>query len=344
LLVDRRTKSLASAVERALSIAEATNLAREWSHEPPNLVNPVTLAARVRILARNTGLKCAIYNEKHLARMKAGALLAVGMASKSPPRLLVLEYSGKTRAKTVRPIVLVGKAITFDTGGYSLKDKTGIVGMKYDKCGGMAVLGVMQAVAKLKPKIPVIGIVPAAENMIAGNAYRPNDRIKTMSGKTVEIISTDAEGRLILADALTFAQQKYNPRAVIDLATLTGGIVVALGAVRAGLFSNHDGLAEGLIASGEHVHERLWRLPLDEDYLDLIKGDDSDLKNSGGRHAHPIIGGIFLKQFVHDDIPWAHLDIAGTATTERELSYCSKGATGFGVRLLVDFIMNLPEL
>lgn len=342
LLVERRTRNLTAALKRALLTAEATNLARAWSHEPPNILNPVTLAQRTRRLARDAGLKCTVYDEKRLAQMKAGALLAVGMASKTPPRLLVLEYSPrKNRGGKAKPVILVGKAVTFDTGGYSLKDKTGIVGMKFDKCGGMAVLGVMQAVAKLEPPTPVIGIVPAAENMIAGNAYRPNDIVTTMSGKTVEIISTDAEGRMILADALTFALQNYKPRAVIDVATLTGGVVVALGAVRAGLFSNHDGLAKALIASGENVHEKLWRLPLDEEYLDLIKGDDSDLKNSGGRHAHPIIGAIFLKQFVRDDVPWAHLDIAGTATTEKNRSYRAKGATGFGVRLLIDFIMNL---
>jgi len=332
---------LKNAVREGVSIAEATNLARAWGHAPPNIANPVSLANWVQDLCRSHKLKCSIYDENGLARMKAGGLLSVGMASDTKPRLIVMTYAGTGTPRSRSPVVLVGKAVTFDTGGYSIKDKTGIVGMKYDKCGGMAVIGAMRALADLKPKAPVIGIVPAAENMIAGNAYRPNDIVTTMSGKTVEIISTDAEGRMILADALTFAQQKCKPRAIIDLATLTGGVVVALGAVRAGIFANDDRLAAALIQSGERVHERLWRLPLDDEYLELIKGDDSDIKNSAGRHAHPIIGGIFLKQFVNKGVPWAHLDIAGTATTDKDLPYCPKGATGFGVRLLVDYIRRL---
>ncbi len=213
--------------------------------------------------------------------------------------------------------------------------------MKYDKCGGMTVIGVLQAAAALKIKTPIVGVIAAAENMISGSAYRPNDIVKTMSGKTVEIISTDAEGRMVLADALTYAQKHYKPRALIDLATLTGGVVIALGSIRAGMFSNDDRLAAALAAAGERVHERLWRLPLDDDYLELIKGDDSDLKNTGGRSADPVIGGMFLKQFVDEKVPWAHLDIAGTATTDKDQPYCPKGATGFGVRLLIDYLEGL---
>jgi len=330
-------------IREALTVADAVNLAREWGHEPPNVINPVTLARRVRALARSTGLKCRVFDEKQLERMKAGALLAVGLGSKTPSRLIVLEHPGRAGAKRAKPVVLVGKAITFDTGGYSLKDKNGIVGMKYDKCGGMAVVGVMRAVAALNLKTPVVGIISAAENMISGKAYRPNDIITTMSGKTVEIISTDAEGRLVLADALTYACKHYKPRVLIDLATLTGGIVVALGNIRAGLMANNDALADALFACGEEVHERLWRMPLDDEYLELIKGDDSDVKNSGGRWAHPVIGGIFLKQFVDKKVPWAHLDIAGTGDTDKDQPYCPKGATGFGIRLLVDYIRKLKS-
>jgi leucyl aminopeptidase len=337
VLVARNRAALTKTVQRTLTVTDAVNLAREWSHEPPNVVNPVTLAKRVAKLARACNLKCTVYDEKQLARMKAEAILSVGAASKTPSRLIVLEYRGSS-PKKAKPVVLVGKALTFDTGGYSIKDKTGIVGMKYDKCGGMAVIGVLKAVAGLKLKTPVVGIIGAAENMISGEAYRPNDIITTMSGKTVEIISTDAEGRMVLADALTFAQKHYRPRAIIDLATLTGGVVVALGSVRAGLFSNNDALADKLLEAGENVDERLWRLPLDDDYLELIKGDDSDLKNSAGRPAHPIIGGIFLKQFVDHKVSWAHLDIAGVSHCEKDLPYCPKGATGFGVRLLVDYL------
>jgi len=217
-----------------------------------------------------------------------------------------------------------------------------MVGMKYDKAGGAAVLGVMQAAAALRLPISLVAIVAAAENMVSAEAYRPNDIIKTMSGKTIEIISTDAEGRVVLSDALTYAHTYYAPRAIIDVATLTGGIVVALGNVRAGLMSNQDALAADLLAAGERAHERLWRMPLDDEYFELIKGDDSDFKNSSGkREAHPIVGGIFLKQFVPDQVPWAHLDIAGPATTEKELPYCPKGATGFGVRLLVEYLEGL---
>lgn len=341
LLVKRNAPRLSGRIRRLAPLSDAVNLARDWGHEPPNVINPVTLAARVSRLARASKLKCKVLDEKQLKKIKAEAILQVGIASKSQPRLIILEYTGAKRSKTARPVVLVGKAITFDTGGYSLKDKEGIVGMKYDKCGGMAVIGAMQAAAALKIHTPVVGVIAAAENMISGSAYRPNDIVRTMSGKTVEIISTDAEGRMVLADAITYAQKHYKPRAMIDLATLTGGVVVALGEVRAGMFSNDDRLAARLFDAGERVHERLWRMPLDDDYLELIRGDDSDLKNSGGRSAHPVIGGMFLKQFVNDKIPWAHLDIAGTATTDKDLPYCPKGATGFGVRLLIDYLENL---
>jgi leucyl aminopeptidase len=214
--------------------------------------------------------------------------------------------------------------------------------MKYDKCGGAAVLGIMQAVAALGLSVPVVGIIAAAENMISADAYRPNDIITTLSGKTVEIISTDAEGRLVLCDSLTYAQRHYQPRVMIDLATLTSGIVTALGNVRAGLFSNNEVLVEALFNSGERTHERLWRMPLDGDYFELIRGDDSDLRNSTGlTTASPIVGGMFLKQFVSDDTPWAHIDIAGVAKAKVDLPYCPKGATGFGVRLLVDYLSGL---
>jgi len=332
---------MTKALQGVSVVCDGVNLAREWGHEPANVINPATLAARLETLARDADIKCKIYDDRQLKRMNAGALLAVGAASETPSRLIVLEYGGTTRSKQARPVVLVGKAITFDTGGYSLKDKDGIVGMKYDKCGAMAVIGAIQAAAAMKLNTPVVGIIAAAENMIAGNAYRPNDIITTLSGKTVEIISTDAEGRLALADGLTYAQKQYKPRAIIDLATLTGGIVVALGGVRAGLFSNDDALSESLMAAGEDTAELLWRMPLDDDYLQYIKGDDSDLKNSGGRKAHPVMAAIFLKQFVDDKIPWAHLDIAGVAEVDKDQPYCPKGATGFGVRLLMRYLQSL---
>jgi leucyl aminopeptidase len=217
-----------------------------------------------------------------------------------------------------------------------------MVGMKWDKLGGMSVIATMIAASKLKIKTPVVGIIAAAENMISDIAYRPNDILKTLSGKTVEVISSDAEGRLVLCDALTYAQMHFSPRVMIDIATLTGGVITALGSVRAGFMANNDALADALFASGEKTFERLWRLPLDDEYFDLIKGDDSDMKNSAGKpKASPIVGGIFLKQFVSDDIPWAHVDIAGVMNAESDQAYCPKGATGFGVRLFIDYLMSL---
>ena len=342
LLAEGRAESLDLPVRRVSAVAAAVYLARDLAHEPPNVVNPASLAERAQLLAERDGLSCTVLGETQLREMGAGAILAVGLGSRTPSQMIILEYPGQPGHEGEAPVILVGKAITFDTGGYSIKDRTGMVGMKYDKSGGAAVFGIMQAVAALQLPTPVVGIVAAAENMISAEAYRPNDIIRSLSGKTIEIISTDAEGRLVLADALSYACSNYRPRAVIDLATLTGGIVVALGSVRAGLMSNSDPLAEALFSAGERTHERLWRLPLDEDYFELIKGDDSDIKNSSGiRQAHPIVGGIFLKQFVPDEVPWAHLDIAGPATTDKDLPYCPKGATGFGVRLVLDYLQRL---
>jgi len=335
LLATKETKLLRSEVERAALICEAVNLSRDWAHEPPNIINPVSLAERVRKLAAAEGLKYRVLDDKQLEKMGAGAMVAVGKGSATPSRLIVLEYPGKSKGK---PVVLVGKSITFDTGGYSIKPGEGMVGMKYDKSGGMTVMAALVAAARLGLKKPLVGIIAAAENMISGGAYRPNDIVRAMNGKTIEIISADAEGRLVLCDALGYAQKNYHPRAIIDLATLTGGVVVALGSIRAGIMANNDALAEALAESGERTYERLWRLPLDDEYFELIKGDDSDMKNSGARKAHPIVGGIFLKQFVSDDIPWAHIDIAGVADTDKDLPYCPKGATGFGVRLLMDYL------
>ena len=328
-------------VRKVEDICAAVYLARDWAHEPANVINPVSLAERVLALGKADGITVKVYDEGELTEMGAGGILNVGKGSDSPPRLIVMEYAGSNPAPDARPVILIGKAITFDTGGYSLKGTDSIKGMKYDKCGGTTVAAMLHLVSKLKVKNPVIGIISAAENMVSGGAYRPDDIIKMLSGKTVEIISTDAEGRLVLADALAYAQNNYTPLAMIDLATLTGGVVISLGHVRGGLMSNNDDLASQLFSAGEATHERLWRLPLDSDFDKLIKGDDADIKNSGGREGHCILGGIFLKQFVEDSVPWAHLDIAGVAETEKELPYCPKGATGFGIRLLTEYLENL---
>lgn len=321
-------------------LSSVVNLARELGHLPANIINPPSLADLCITLAQEKNIKIKVYDEKELEQMGAGALLAVGKGSVSKPRLIILEYCPKAR-KDDQPVVLVGKAITFDTGGYSLKTVDGIKGMKYDKMGGVAVLGTLLAAASLNLPVNLVGIVCAAENMISDDAFRPDDIIQTLSGKTVEILSTDAEGRLVLADGLTYAQRHYKPACIVDFATLTGGIVVALGSLRAGLFSNDQKLSDQLFQSGERTSEKLWPMPLDEEYFELIKGDDADIKNAGGREAHPITGAMFLKQFIESDVPWAHLDIAGAATSSKAENYLPKGPTGFGVRLMVDFLKNL---
>jgi leucyl aminopeptidase len=329
-------------IKKATIAAEAVNMALEWSHEPPNVINPVTLAERVQKVAAEVGLKCTILDDKQLDAMGAGAIVAVGKGSNTPSRLIILEYAGKTGGK---PVALVGKSLTMDTGGYSLKSSDNIVQMKYDKSGGMAVIATLVAVARLGLATPVVGVIAAAENMISGGAYRPDDILKALNGKTIEILSTDAEGRLVLADALTYTERTFAPRAMIDIATLTGAVVVALGSVRAGLLSTDDGLAEALSAAGERTYERVWRLPLDEEYFEQIRGDDSDIKNSGGRKAGSIIGGMFLKQFVTDATPWAHVDMAGkmevTELMAMEIPYRHIGGMGYGVRLFLDYLNSL---
>lgn len=326
-------------VRKVMVVTAANGLARDWGHEPANIINPITLAERACALAEKYGLKVKVLDDRELRAMGAGAFVAVGQGSKTPARMIVLEYAGKRPDQN--PVVLVGKAITFDTGGYSLKPVDGIKGMKYDKMGGLTVLATMAAAAELGLETPVTGIVCAAENAISEESYRPDDILTSLSGKTIEIITTDAEGRLVLADGLTYAQNEYKPRAIIDLATLTGGVVTALGRVRAGVMSNDQALTDALLRAGDRTYERLWPLPLDDEYFEAIKGDDADLKNSGGKEAHPIAGGIFLKQFVSDDIPWAHIDIAGTAEVNKDTPYAIKGPTGFGVRLLIDYLEHL---
>jgi leucyl aminopeptidase len=341
LLVDEGGDDIQAQIEHLTHTVNSVNLAREWSHEPPNIINPVTLAQRARDLASKLDLICTVFNQEELAKIGAGAIISVGQGSKTPSQMIILEYPGRGNGLGKPPVVVVGKAITFDTGGYSLKNTKGIVGMKFDKCGGMAVIGILNAAAALKLPVPVTGIIAAAENMISGEAYRPNDIIQSLSGKTIEIISTDAEGRMVLSDALTYASKELKPRAIIDLATLTGGVLVALGKIRAGLLSTDDSLAKELEDAGERTGERLWRLPLDEEYFELIEGGDSDIKNSSGTpQASTIVGATFLKQFVMNEVPWAHIDIAGTAWDEKGPNR-SLQATGFGIRLVLDYLENL---
>lgn len=333
-----KLNDLQTALDNAMIIGSSVDLARDWIHEPANVINPQSLEDRVRTAAKEYGLSVKVIQYDELVTMGAGGLTAVGKGSKDKPRLLLIEYKG---AGSQAPIALVGKAITFDTGGYSLKPSDFIQGMKYDKAGGVSVLATIIAAARLKLKTNIVAVIPAAENMISSEAYRPDDILKMLSGLTVEIVSTDAEGRLILADALTYTQNTYKPRAIIDIATLTGGVKVALGTLRAGLLSNSDDLAATMQKAGDSTGELLWRLPMDEGYFDLIKSDDADMKNSGAREASTIVGAIFLKQFVSDDVPWAHLDIAATGEADSEKPWCGKGPNGFGVRLMLEAIRQL---
>lgn len=326
--------ALRRTLRKAEISAEAISYARDLINRPANLLKPADLASEARKLARKTGLKVRVITPLEARKKKMGAFLAVGKGSNASARMIVLEYLGG-QAKD-KPLVLVGKAITFDSGGLSLKPPASMVNQKTDMAGGAAVLSVLGAAARLGLKKNLVGIIPAAENMPSGNAYRPGDVITTMSGQTVEIISTDAEGRMVLADGLTFAHS-FNPEAVIDLATLTGAVSVALGDKMAGIMSNDTRLTKNLIEAGKRSGELLWELPLFEDYMSQLKSDVADFKNSGGPKAGTIVGGLFLKQFVKE-IPWAHLDIAGTGRADNGQPDQTPGATGFGVSLLLHFL------
>lgn len=316
------------------------NFCRKLGQLPGNLINPPSLAHICEEIAQKYSIRTKVLDELDLENLGANAILAVGNGSASKPRLIVLEYNPEQSSQS-KPIILVGKAITFDTGGYSIKTVDRIKNMKFDKMGGITVLGTLLAASSLKLKTKIVGIICAAENMISHDAYRPDDIIQTLSGKTVEILSTDNEGRLVLADGITYAQQFFDPKYIIDFATLTSDIVTALGKIRAGLFSNNKSLSNDLFESGEYTNERLWPMPLDDEYFELIKGDDADLKNAGGKEGHLLMGAIFLEQFIENDIPWAHIDIAGVAISLKAENYFPKGANGFGIRLMIDFLNKI---
>jgi len=321
-------------VEAAEILCQGVRLARDLVSQPGNVVTTGYLANTAREIAGRHGLVCRVYEQDELEKLGLHALVAVGKGSAEPPRLIVLEYQG-AGAKG-RPVVLVGKGITFDSGGISLKPGAGMEEMKTDMAGSAAVLGTMAAAAGLKLPVNLVGIVPTAENLPDGKAFRPGDVLTSLSGTTIEITNTDAEGRLILCDALHFAR-RYKPAALIDLATLTGACVVALGHEASGLMGNDQRLANALKRAGERCGERLWQLPVWDEYGEDMKSDIADLKNSGRRDGGALKAGWFLKQFVGDS-HWAHLDIAGTAWCDKARPYCPKGATGVGVRLLVEYL------
>jgi leucyl aminopeptidase len=335
-------KEIVGAIEQGRAIGEAQNFARTIASRPGNNINPVSLAKVAQELAREAGLKARVLDEKEMKRLGMGGILGVGAGSSStPPRMIVLEYRGG-RAKGA-PLLVVGKSITFDSGGISIKPADKMGKMIFDKSGGMAVLGLMYAVSKLKLPVHLVGILASAENALSSTAYRPGDILTMYNGVTVDVTNTDAEGRLVLGDALAWGIETFKPAAVVDLATLTGGVVIALGKAMAGLMSNDDGLVDELTEASAMAGEKLWRLPIWQEHRDLMKGDAADLVNSGpARNGSPLQGGAFLSYFVpwegKGKLPWAHLDIAGVADTERELPLYAVGSTAWGVRTMVEWV------
>ncbi|HEY1304109.1 MAG TPA: leucyl aminopeptidase [Vicinamibacterales bacterium] len=330
LLVGKTTRDLEEAVQRGHAIAEGVALARDLGNLPGNVCNPPYLADAARALGREFGFHVEVLDREAMRALGMGAALAVGQASEQPCKFIVMQYKGSG----ARPVVLVGKGVTFDTGGISLKPGANMDEMKFDMCGAASVLGAMKTVARLKLPLHVVGLVPAVENMPGGNATRPGDVVRSMSGQTIEILNTDAEGRLALADALTYAE-RYDPACVIDIATLTGACVIALGNLTSGLFANDDELASDLLTSGTNAGDRAWRLPMFPEYHDQLKSNFADMSNLGGQPAGSITAACFLERFARH-YKWAHLDIAGTSSRSGD----AKGATGRPVPLLTDFLIG----
>lgn len=331
-------KEVTSAVRTGQLLAQATNYARDIANQPGNVIYPSRLAEEAIKLGRQYKMRVTVWNRARLEKEKFGGILAVGAGSEREPRFIRIDYNSGSH----RPVVLVGKAITFDSGGISIKPSDKMDEMKFDKCGGVAVFGAMRAIAALQLPIHVVGLIASAENMPSATSYRPGDIVTTYSGKTVEVLNTDAEGRIVLGDALSYAG-KLKPQAVIDLATLTGACVVALGSHAAGLFSNNDRLTDRLRAAADATGERLWPFPLWDEYHEMIKSPVADIKNTGGRYGGAITAAAFLQKFI-SDTPWAHLDIAGTAWITEEKSHLARGGTAFGVRLLVELLRNWKPL
>lgn len=331
---------LEHALERGRIVAEAQNYAREVASEPPNQLTPLVLAARARQMAEQFGLACEVLEQDRMKELGMRALLGVAQGSAEPPALIILRYTPETGKKTPH-LGLVGKGVTFDTGGISIKPHEGMEKMKFDMAGGAAVLGAMRAIAQLKPPIPVTGLIPAVENMPGGRAQRPGDIVKALSGKTIEILNTDAEGRLILADALTYAKQ-IGCTHLVDAATLTGAIVVALGNLNTGVFTNDAALFDRWMHAAQAQGDRMWQLPMDDEYKDLLKSVNADLQNIGGRPGGSITAAWFLREFA-DGTPWIHLDIAGTAWLDDAKAWMPKGATGIPVRSFVHLALNWKD-
>ena len=320
------------------SILNGVNLARDLVNEPSNILTPSEFVSRIKNLS-SPNLKIKILDQKKLSHLGMEALLAVSHGSRQDPYVAIIEY---LPIKDQKPLLILGKGVTFDSGGISIKPSGGMDEMKGDMAGAATVVGLMKALDDKKPNLNVIGIVGLVENMTDGNAMRPGDIIRSMSGKTIEILNTDAEGRLVLADLATYSIKNYQPKAIIDLATLTGAILVALGQEMAGLFANDDNLAEQLIKSGEETGELLWRMPIGDKYMEMIKSKVADIKNVGGRYAGAITAAEFIHAFVQDT-PWAHIDIAGTSITSPKTDVNNSWASGFGVRLLCQYVDDLSK-
>lgn len=330
----------AAGLERGLALATSTNYTRTLSQTPPNIATPAFMSAEAKKLASKHGLKYQEFAGEALKKEKLTGHIEVGKASENKPRMIRLEYTPKKAAKGAKPVVLIGKTMCYDTGGLSLKINNGMVGMKRDKDGGCAVLGAMHAIATvIKPNVPVVALLAAAENSISDEAYRPDDVITYRNGVTVEVTNTDAEGRLVLADCLVWACEKESPRFIVDLATLTGGVVVALGSTYCGMFCEDDRLRGKVEKAAGLAGERVWRLPMHAEYRDMMKSPVADILNSNpNRKAHPIQGAAFLSYFVDDKTPWCHLDIAGVHVADKNAGCWIDGPTGWGVRTLANLV------
>ena len=330
-----------AAVTRGQAIAEGVALARDLVNECPSALTPAQFATEARKVGRQSNLTVSVLDEKGLAKERMGMMLAVARAATpyTPPRLVKLSYTPKKKAK--KHVCLVGKGLTFDSGGLDIKPAAGMLDMKVDMSGAAAVLGAMSAIGKLRPDVKVTAYLGCVENGIGGNAYHPGDVLTSRKGLTVEVNNTDAEGRLVLADCIDYALSKDKPDVLIDLATLTGACMVALGPTTAGLFTDDDDLAADLRNAGIRAGEDFWRLPLNDDLMGQLKSQIADCRNTGERMGGAITAALFLKQFVDDRATWAHLDIAGPATSDKEEGYKARGGAGFGVRTLVGFIDRL---
>jgi leucyl aminopeptidase len=343
ILTGKDLTAIQNIIKSASVISDAVIFTRDISNLPPNDCSPKVLASFSEKLSVNSKIKVRVIKKEEMETYGFGGILAVGRGSSNPPNLIVIEYSGSS--KNEKPIVVVGKAVTFDTGGISIKPSEKMEEMKYDKCGGCNVIGIMKAISDLNLKTNVIGVIPAVENMPSGDSYRPGDIIKMYNSKTVEVLNTDAEGRIILGDALAFAVKTFAPQSIIDMATLTGAAIIALGSNVAAMMGNNRELVTKILEYSKQTGEKIWELPLFNEHKEQLKSSNADIKNIGGRGGGAITAAAFLSYFV-DDIPWVHLDIAGTAWNQegtKEKTYNPKGATGFGIRTIVKFIASHSE-